>query len=55
MAAAVDEPNVVKKCRELFAHAHSSRGKIFHPTLKVAPIRRNVRRGGDIDPDLRGM
>lgn len=53
MAAAADEPSVVKKCKELFAQAHSSQD--ISPDLKVAPLRRNVRRGGDIDPDLRGM
>jgi len=53
MAAASDNPDVVKKCQELFAHAHSS--KDIAPDLKVALHPRNVRRGRDIDPDLRGM
>lgn len=52
LAASADEPTIVKKCWDLFnSIEHSDE---VSADLKVMPSRRNVRRGADIDPDLRG-
>lgn len=52
LAANADEPAIVKRCLDLFA-------KIEHtedvaPDLRVTASRRQLKRGIDIDPDLRG-
>lgn len=53
LAASADEPEVVKKCLQIFDKASGSDD--ISSDLKTTPLRRNVRRGGDIDPDLRGV
>jgi puromycin-sensitive aminopeptidase len=52
LAAAADEPDVVKHCQALFQAAHSTED--VKPDLRIVASRKNVKRGIDIDPDLRG-
>ncbi len=53
LAASADEPAVVKRCQTLFAaieHAEE-----VSPDLREAHANQQIRRGLDIDPDLRGV
>jgi len=52
LAASADEKQIVDKCKQLFAAIHD--GKEVKPHLKVTPSNTKLRRGVDIDPDLRG-
>jgi aminopeptidase N len=52
MASSADEPTIVKRCWDLFESIEHSED--IAPHLKSNPSRKNVRRGLDIDPDLRG-
>lgn len=52
LAATADEPSVVNHCIELFDNATSS--EHVTPDLREVPTRSKVKRGMDIDPDLRG-
>ncbi|HUP26043.1 MAG TPA: M1 family aminopeptidase, partial [Candidatus Limnocylindrales bacterium] len=52
LAASADEPTIVKKCQDLFAFIHDA--DEVSPDLRSAAGQQNVKRGLDIDPDLRG-
>ncbi len=52
LASSVDEPTVVEKCFELFKSIKHAED--LAPDLKSVPSRGRVKRGADIDPDLRG-
>jgi len=52
MASAADEPTIVKHCLELFAKIEHNQE--IDSDLLVNPSQRKVKRGIDIDPDLRG-
>ncbi len=53
LAASVDEPAIVKKCQELFAIIHDADD--VSADLRVTGAgRKTLKRGLDIDPDLRG-
>ncbi len=52
LAASADEPAIVKRCQKLFAAIEH--GTDVASDLKTNPSQRNVKRGIDIDPDLRG-
>lgn len=52
MAAAADDPNVIKKCWELFDKITSVIE--VKPDLRVSPSTRDVKRGS-VDPDMRGV
>lgn len=53
LAASADEPKVIEKCFTLFKTAHDADD--IAPDLGSAPLKRSVKRGGDMDPDLRGL
>jgi aminopeptidase N len=53
MAASADEPAIVKHCQELFASIEKQAEVASHQ--RVNPSHGKVKRGIDIDPDLRGM
>lgn len=53
LAAAADEPSVVKRCEELFADATD--GDDHMPDLSMAQAPRGVRKQLEIDPDMRGV
>ncbi len=52
MASSADEPAIVKHCLNLFASIEHN--KELSPDFVVNPSQRKVKRGIDIDPDLRG-
>ncbi len=52
LAASADEPVIVKKCQDLFAVIREV--DEVSPDLRTAAGQQNVKRGIDIDPDLRG-
>lgn len=52
MAASADEPEIVKHCIKLFNRI--SEAEDIAPQLRVTASRGRVKRGIDIDPDLRG-
>ena len=52
LAASVDQPEIVKKCLSLFAVIDDAND--VSPELRAAVGRKNLKRGIDIDPDLRG-
>lgn len=53
LAASADEPDVVNRCIELFDKVKTS--EQVTPELRNAPSSKRLKRGIDIDPDLRGM
>lgn len=53
LAASADEPMVIKKCQELFANMHEAQD--INPDLRTAATNKEVKRGNDIDPDMRGV
>ncbi|MGZ6005552.1 MAG: M1 family metallopeptidase [Candidatus Saccharimonadales bacterium] len=52
MAASADEPTVVKRCQDLFARITTS--EQIDADLRTSPSNSKIKRGIDIDPDLRG-
>jgi aminopeptidase N len=52
LASSADEPTIVKRCRELFDTIEHT--EEVNPDLRVAASTKEVKRGIDIDPDLRG-
>lgn len=52
LAAAADDPAIVKKCLVLFKKVHNADD--VAPDLRAVSSRKNIKRGMDIDPDLRG-
>ena len=52
LAASADEKQIIDKCKKLFSSIHE--GKEVKPHLKVTPTSTRLKRGIDIDPDLRG-
>ncbi len=52
MAASADEPSVVRRCRDLFASIEHAED--LAPELGDVPSKSRVKRGADVDPDLRG-
>lgn len=52
MAASADDPTIVKRCRELFEKIHKTED--VAPDLRAGSSSAKVKRGSDIDPDLRG-
>ncbi len=52
MAAGADEPSVVERCQELFASVKHAED--IAPDLQAVGSRKRLKRGTDIDPDLRG-
>lgn len=53
LAASADETSIVNKSKILFDRAHSAHD--IAPELRSTPDQHNVKRGIDIDPDLRGV
>lgn len=53
LAASADEPAVVEKCFKLFAKIKDSGD--LSPDFTSSPSKSKIKRGIDIDPDLRGM
>lgn len=53
MAAAADTRNIVNKCREIFDSLHDA--DVLNPDLMITGGRKRVKRGLDLDPDLRGV
>lgn len=53
LAASADEPTVTKHCLKLFERI--SQTEDVSPQLRVTASRSRVKRGVDIDPDLRGV
>ncbi len=53
LLASADEPEVVKKCLELFKKATETDD--VSPELRVTASHQSVKRGMDIDPDMRGV
>lgn len=52
LASSTDDPEIVKRCQDLFASIHDANE--ISPDLKAVAGRGKVKRGIDIDPDLRG-
>lgn len=53
IAAGADDPAIIKRCRQLFdAIEHTDEIK---PDLRVTPSSHQLKRGIDIDPDMRGV
>ncbi|HSX46944.1 MAG TPA: M1 family metallopeptidase [Patescibacteria group bacterium] len=52
LAASADEPNIVKRCQDLFAEIDDA--EEIAPDLRSVANKSKVKRGLDIDPDLRG-
>lgn len=52
LAASADEPSIIKKCKELFAKIGDVED--VAPDLRTVAARSKIKRGIDIDPDLRG-
>jgi puromycin-sensitive aminopeptidase len=52
MAASADDPTVIKRCLSLFDKVTTS--DQVAPELRTAPTSSKIKRGVDIDPDLRG-
>lgn len=53
LAASADEPEVVEKCLTLFKSVRDADD--VASDLQSAPLKRSVKRGGDMDPDMRGL
>ncbi len=53
LAASADEAEVTKRCKDLFAKIHHV--EEVAPDLRTTNAAQQVRRGIDIDPDLRGV
>ena len=53
LAASADEPTVIKRCRELFIKV--TEVEDVKPDLRTTTSRQEIRRGIDIDPDMRGV
>lgn len=53
MAAAADEPWVVDHAQKLFAYIHNPDD--VDPEFRTAITSKSLRRGGELDPDLRGV
>lgn len=53
LAASSDVPEIVAHCKELFAAMHDANG--ISPDLRTAATNKEVKRGNDIDPDMRGV
>jgi aminopeptidase N len=53
MAAAADEPWVIDHVKKLFAKIHDTED--VDPDLRTAITNKSLKRGGEIDPDLRGV
>lgn len=52
LAASADEPEIIKKCTDLFSKIEDVED--VQPHLRAPEGAKNVKRGIDIDPDLRG-
>ncbi|GAC1392068.1 MAG: M1 family metallopeptidase [Candidatus Saccharimonadales bacterium] len=52
LAASTDEPTIIKKCLELFSTINNADD--VEPDHRVTPSTTEIKRGVDIDPDLRG-
>lgn len=53
LAASADEPEIVQKCQDLFRIMHDAHD--ISPDLRTAATNKEVKRGNDIDPDMRGV
>jgi aminopeptidase N len=53
LAASADHPEILEKCQQIFKQIKHSEEVV--PDLRSTPNRRSVKRGSDIDPDLRGI
>lgn len=53
LAAASDDPEVIKKCQELFESAHKAED--ISADLRSPQTTQEVKRGNPIDPDMRGV
>ena len=53
MAASSDVPEIVEHCKKLFADIHEADD--ISPDLRTAATSKEVKRGNDIDPDMRGV
>lgn len=53
MAAAADEPWVIDHVKKLFAYIHEADD--VDPELRTTITNKSLKRGGEIDPDLRGV
>jgi puromycin-sensitive aminopeptidase len=53
VAAAADVPEIVEHCKKLFAAMHDVDD--ISPDLRSAATNKEVKRGSDIDPDMRGV
>lgn len=53
LAASSDVPEIVEHCKKLFADIHEADD--ISPDLRTAATSKEVKRGNDIDPDMRGV
>jgi aminopeptidase N len=53
LAASSDVPEIVEHCKKLFTQIHEA--DEINPDLRTAATSKEVKRGNDIDPDMRGV
>jgi puromycin-sensitive aminopeptidase len=53
LAASCDVPEIVDRCKKLFTQIHEA--DELNPDLRTAATNKEVKRGNDIDPDMRGV